>query len=76
MRELPDVTKVESLGELAPAQRARAQFLSGPPYPWGAIEVRNGHQASSGFILIGADIGAPLHACAARHGPTKSITVW
>lgn len=75
MRELPDVTKAQSLGELGPVQRARAQLLSGPPHPRGAIEVRNGHRASSGFLLIAADIGAPLHACAARHGPTNSITV-
>lgn len=40
MRELPEATKAESVGEVAPAQSALAQFLSGPPHPWGAIEVR------------------------------------
>ncbi len=34
MREPPDVTKAESLGELGPVQRARAQLLSCPPHPW------------------------------------------
>ncbi|WP_426441173.1 hypothetical protein [Bradyrhizobium genosp. P] len=35
MRELPDVMKAESVGELGPIQRAPAQLLFASPLPWG-----------------------------------------